>query len=93
MANILRNISQVCGLTNNEADGTHQATSRYNQQAKSIGDKSTTIGVGKTGNEKGPMSIDRLDQIRTADAVPSTLEVCLLIGSIRLGQPMRCHRL
>jgi hypothetical protein len=28
------------------------------------------------------MSIDRLNQIRTADAVPSTLEVCLWQSSI-----------
>jgi hypothetical protein len=34
MANILRNTSQVCGLTNSEADGTHQAISRYGQQTK-----------------------------------------------------------
>jgi hypothetical protein len=33
-ANILRNTSQVCWLTNSEADGTHQAISRYGQQTK-----------------------------------------------------------
>jgi hypothetical protein len=39
-ANILRNTSQVCGLTNSE----HQAISRYGQQAKK-GDTGQADGV------------------------------------------------
>jgi hypothetical protein len=55
------------------------ATSKLSRGAEA---ESTTIGVGNTGSEERPISVDRLDQIRTADAVPSTLEVCLWQSSI-----------
>jgi hypothetical protein len=70
MANTLRGTSQVCGLMNNEAD----ATSKLSRGAKA---ESTRISVGIIGDEERTTSIDRPDQIRTADAVPPALELCL----------------
>jgi hypothetical protein len=55
---------------NNEAD----ATSKLSRGAKA---ELTRIGVGIIGDEERTTSIDRPDQIRTADAVPPALELCL----------------
>jgi hypothetical protein len=71
------------------------ATSKLSKGAKA---KSTTFDVGKTGNGKRAderRSVRTItERIRTADAVPSAIEMCLWHQASQfIKQPMCHHRL
>jgi hypothetical protein len=65
------------------------ATSKLSRGAKA---ESTRIGVGNIGNKERPISIDRLDQIRTADAVPSASGVAYGNQASQVVKQPMCHQ-